>query len=142
MLVGLATVMARGQSWESSLDRLPRHVSSPAAAVQGIVRNSLGLGLGGVRVDLWNVSASQSVQSITTGDGVFRFLNLSAGHYQLTGGRPGFEPMQRTEIQLNAGEVFGFEETLRAVVPEPVARAAPAPSPAYRSLPDATLAGP
>jgi hypothetical protein len=142
MLVGLATVMARGQSWESSLDRLPRHVSSPAAAVQGIVRNSLGLGLGGVRVDLWNVSASQSVQAITTGDGVFRFLNLSAGHYQLTGGRPGFEPMQRTEIQLNAGEVFGFEETLRAVGPELVARAAPAPSPAYRSLPDAAFAGP
>ena len=133
---------AAGQSWESSLGRIPRQTVSPDAAVQGIIRNTSGLGLGGVTIDLWNESASQSVHTTTTGDGVFRILGLSPGHYQLTGGLAGFEPLERTEIELKPGDVFGFEQMLKAVFREPAPTPEPIASAAYRALPETTSAAP
>ena len=76
------------------------------AAVQGIVRNQTGLGLGGVSVTLHNFSTGENLQATTTGDGAFRFLNLHPGPYELKAALDRFEPFNRSNIQLRAGEVF------------------------------------
>ena len=62
--------------------RIPRQIAPSTAAIQGIVRNPRGLGLGGVEVRLRHPGVADRVAS-TTGDGAFRFVNLPPGTYDL-----------------------------------------------------------
>jgi hypothetical protein len=110
LLIWLPSSSARGQG-----QRIPRQTAPATAAIQGIVRSDVGLGLGGVTVVLQNLSSGRSLQTLTTGVGVFRFLNLAPGRYQLKATRDGFEPFAQGEIQLSAGAVFPLEFTMRAV---------------------------
>ena len=57
----------------------------------------------------------------TTGsaDGVFRLLELAPGLYDLRVEAAGFEPLERSGVQLNAGEVVTLELTLRPVPESP-----------------------
>ena len=110
MLLGLASTSARGQG-----QRIPRQSATTAAVLEGIVRTDAGLGLGGVAVVLQNLSNGRSLQTSTTGDGVFRFLNLAPGRYQVKATRDDFEPFARGEIELVAGAVFPLEFTMKAV---------------------------
>ena len=88
---------------------------------------------------LRNTASGRSFQTVTTGDGAFRLLNLVPGEYALRAELEGFEPLDRPEISLNAGDLFAIEVTLR---PNPVAAPPPnpptvvAPSTPYRTLPD------
>jgi hypothetical protein len=142
----------RGQS-----QRIPRQAAPTTAAVEGIVRTDAGLGLGGVGVVLQNLSSGRSLTTSSTGDGVFRFLNLAPGRYQLKASREGFEPFARGEMELKAGDVFpmefsmraipGGEEGIRSVPRQPELGAKPPAPPAepvvsspYRSFPQATPA--
>ncbi len=110
LLVCLLSSSARGQG-----QRIPRQTAPATAAIQGIVRTDVGLGLGGVTVILQNLSSGRSLQTSTTGDGVYRFLNLAPGRYQLKATRDGFEPFAQGEIELSAGAVFPLEFTMKAV---------------------------
>ena len=110
LLLPLSSTSVRGQG-----QRIPRQTVSGDAAIQGIVRTGVGLGLGGVAVVLQNLSNGRSLQTSTTGDGVFRFLNLAPGRYQIKATRDGFEPFARGEIELTAGAVFPIEFTMKAL---------------------------
>ena len=110
LLFWLLSSSAHGQG-----QRIPRQTAPANATVQGIVRTDAGLGLGGVTVTLQNLSTGRSLQTATTGDGVYRFLNLAPGRYQVKATRDGFEPFAQGEIGLAAGAVFPLEFTLKAV---------------------------
>jgi len=56
--------------------RLPRQTPAQTMALQGIVRDLSGLGLGGVSLILRNLANEQTVSTATSGDGVFRFMKL------------------------------------------------------------------
>jgi hypothetical protein len=133
VLMPLAALVSSAQT-----QRLPRETSTPTAAgtIQGLIRNSLGLGLAGVAVGIRDVSSGQAFSSTTTGDGIFRFVNLPAGRYDLHAVLDGFRSFERAGIDLKAGDVFSIEATLTALPSETPSRAAPAPAPTSRTLPD------
>ena len=74
---------------------LPRQTASTTAAVQGILRDENGLGLGGARIAL---AGPQNPTATTSGDGVFRILNLAPGRYSLTIQLDGFRPITRDTL--------------------------------------------
>ena len=67
--------------------RIPRQGAPATAAVQGVFRNPLGLGLGGVRVRLLGLSGGAGRETTSTGDGVFRMTGLRPGRYRLNSQR-------------------------------------------------------
>jgi hypothetical protein len=117
--------------------RLPRQTQVRTASAQGIFRDSSGLGLGDVAVTLRNLDSGQTISAVSSGDGVFRILNLPSGRYALRAGRDGFQPVDRTGIVLSAGDVFAGEFTLQRIpVPPRPAPPEPPPQPPYRTLPE------
>jgi hypothetical protein len=127
--------------------QIPRQTAPTTAAIQGIVSNTRGLGLGGVVVRVWNANLQSAdgkpvAEVTTTGDGAFRLLKLPAGKYDLRATLDGFESFDKGGIDLQVGEVYAIELALK---PLPVAtpeRPEPVPSPAYRTMPDAEAAPP
>lgn len=140
LLLGIAVVSVAVQAQVQQ--RLPRQSVPATAAIQGIVRNEAGLGLAGVTVVLQNLSTGASLPLSTLGDGVFRFLDLAPGRYQIKATRDGFEPFARGEIELKAGDVFPMEITMKAApAAEPAIAPPSAPTSPYRDLPQATPPG-
>ncbi|MEP7353012.1 MAG: carboxypeptidase-like regulatory domain-containing protein [Acidobacteriota bacterium] len=116
--------------------RIPRQISDPVGAIQGIVRSASGLGLGGTRVNLNATNGGTAVTTYTTGDGVFRILNLPPGSYSLTASRDGFEASSPVSLILRSSEVLGVEIALIALpTPEKSIPAAPDPISIYRDYP-------
>ena len=116
--------------------RLPRQTPAQAAALQGIVRDPSGLGLGGVSVTLRNLENEQTVSTTTSGDGVFRFLNLPPGRYALQAELDGFQRIDQTVVVLSGVDTLAVELTMTPVpAPPRPAPPEPPPQPPYRTLP-------
>jgi len=122
--------------------RLPRQTPTQTAAVQGILRDPSGLGLGGASVTLRNLENGQAFATTTSGDGVFRFLNLPPGRYTLQAVLDGFQGVDRTFTVLTGVDTFALELTMTAVpaAPRPVPPEPP-PQPPYRTLPQPPAEG-
>jgi hypothetical protein len=133
-LAGLAwlsavTVLAQDQ-------RLPRQTPAQTSAFQGILRDASGLGLGGASVTLRNLESGQTVSTTSSGDGVFRFLNLPPGRYALQAVLDGFQRIDRTFTLLSGVDTFALELTMMPVpAPARPAPSEPPPQPPYRTLP-------
>jgi len=127
--LGAVTALAQDQ-------RLPRQTPAPAPTFQGILRDPSGLGLGGVSITLRNLENAQIVSAITTGDGVFRVLNLAPGRYALQASLDGFQRIDQTVVVLVGIDVLAVELTM---TPLPAAPRPPPPEPPaqppYRTLP-------
>lgn len=138
-LAGLAwlsavTVLAQDQ-------RLPRQAPSQAA-FQGILRDASGLGLGGASVTLRNLESGQTISTTSSGDGVFRFLNLPLGRYALQADLDGFERIDRSFTMVSGVEVLSMELTMTSVpVPTRPSPPEPPPQPPYRTLPQPPAEG-
>lgn len=129
-VTALAPALAQDQ-------RLPRETPSTTVAIQGILRDPSGLGLGGASVILRNLENEQTVSTATSGDGVFRFLSLPPGRYTLQAVLDGFERINRTFTMVAGVEVLSFEFTMAPVpgAPRP-GPPQPPPQPPYRTLPE------
>jgi len=120
----------------TQVQRIPRQVAPDRAAAQGILRTPTGLGLGGVRVLLEPELAGTSITTNTTGDGVFRILDLAPGRYRLTATLVGHRTLLREGIVVLAGEVFILEENLIPIeAPEPPSLPAQQLPSVYRTEP-------
>ncbi len=143
ILIIIMTAIASVTRAQSPQPRLPRQSSAKAAAIQGILRNPAGLGLGGAKIHLRERTYGSTFDTTTSGDGVFRFVNLAAGSYELRAELDGFEPFDRQDIQLKVGDAFAIEGTLKPLPSPPKpSSAAPAPVPTYRTIPEPTGAEP
>ena len=128
---------------QDSAQRVPRQSVPTTGAIEGIVQNDLRLGLGNVAVTIRSLpdAGSNNRQAVlvrTTGDGVFRVLDVRPGRYSIRAELAGFSKFERADLTVRAGELVSVELTL---VPtgRPVPRRIPneAPSPTYRDLPRA-----
>ena len=83
-----------------------------------------------------NLDTGQTLSVVSSGDGVFRILNLPPGRYSLRAERDAFQPLERSGIVLNSGEIFAAEFAMQSVpaAPRP-ALPEPPLEPPYRTLP-------
>jgi hypothetical protein len=95
--------------------RLPGQASPKFAAVQGLVRGANGRPVLGATVILRNVLTGQSLQKISNAQGVFRFIDVSPGTYDLNVVAAGFKDFTNPGLQLKAGDSPVCEVTLIAL---------------------------
>jgi len=139
--------------------RIPRQEGITTAALQGIVRTAAAeqaaatdpastLPVPGATVTLRDAATGFTRTTRTNANGIFRVRDLPPGIYTLSAAHQQFEPLERTGIELTAGEVVTVEIALRSLaaaalpptrLPRPRegrAGAAPPPPPesSYREL--------
>jgi hypothetical protein len=106
--------------------RLPGQSAPKNAALEGIVRQENGRPVIGARILLRGIATNQQSVKISDAQGVFRFLDLPPGAYEVTITAEGFEQFRNPTIQLKAGDDFVLEA---ALVPAPSTNSAPPPFP-------------
>jgi hypothetical protein len=116
--------------------QLPRQRAPATASLEGILRNSTKLGLGGATVVLRNVATGETVEKVTAGDGGFRFQEIAPGRYELATRLEGFETWSRADILLNAGDAVTVEAELKPLEIASPLRREVEPGPPYRNLPE------
>jgi Carboxypeptidase regulatory-like domain len=92
--------------------RLPGQAAPKNAALEGIVRQENGHPVIGARILLRNIATSHQSIKISDAQGVFRFLDVPPGAYEVTITAEGFEQFRNPAIQLKAGDDFVLEAAL------------------------------
>jgi hypothetical protein len=96
-------------------ERIPRQSSQRTAAIQGIVRDAEGRGIGGAKIMLSNLATGGKRQVLSNAEGVFRLLELPPGRYELRIESEGHEPYAEAEISLASGEAIVREVKLKRI---------------------------
>jgi hypothetical protein len=115
------------------------------AAIQGIVTGDGGRGVGGAEVVLRS-GIRDVARTQTSGDGVFRFLDIPPGEYGLAITREGYVALTRSGLRVGPSELVTAELALvrsgAASVPAPIEPGPPAPyGTVVRPKPDPEAAG-
>jgi hypothetical protein len=98
-----------------------------SASVTGIVRDSSGLVVPGVAVDIRNHATNQVSSTVTDGGGRFRLLYLPVGDYHLSAQLPGFTTVN-VNLSLGVGDAIDVPIVIKpADITEVVALVAEAP---------------
>ena len=84
--------------------RLPGQKLSNKAAVEGIVRGSDQKALPGADVQLKNMSTQVILTTVSNAQGVFRFVSVPPGLYDLIVRASGYKDFSNPEIQLKVGD--------------------------------------
>ena len=104
-----------------SPQRIPRQSRGEGGAVEGLIRQAGDVPkvrvIAGALVSLRNLATGAMLATRANGDGVFRFLSLPVGEYELKVEADGFEPFTRPNIPVSAGELVIVEISLAPVVP-------------------------
>jgi hypothetical protein len=116
----------RGRAQQQGQQRIPRQARAKTAALEGIVRDAASRGIPGVTVTLRDLTTGAMRQATSSGDGVFRLLELPAGRYALKAEKDGYQSFSRSDLRLEPPEVVGVELTLVAL-PAPPEKAPPVP---------------
>jgi Carboxypeptidase regulatory-like domain len=124
------------QQSSTQQQRLPGQTSAKKASVQGIVRDANGRAIIAAQITLRNTATHQAIERMTDAQGVFRFVEVPPGAYQLEIRANGYQDLPATEIQLKAGDDVVRELALVALPPTGV----PA-SPSLPELPPGNSAG-
>jgi len=98
--------------------RIPRQQALTTAALDGTVREQVSEGVmrpvGGARIQIRNLQTGRVSTTLATGEGVFRFLLLPPGGYELRAEAEGHEALTIASLSLNANEVVTLEIRLVA----------------------------
>jgi hypothetical protein len=104
--------------------RIPRQQALTTAALDGTVREQVSDGVmrpvGGARIQIRNLQTGQVSNTLTAGEGVFRFLVLQPGAYEFRAEAESYETLTIASLSLNVNEVVTLEIRL---VPNSVAAA-------------------
>lgn len=84
------------------------------AALQGTVTDSAGAAVVGATVVLTNSETGKDVQTVTSGEGFYRFNGLAPGNYNVTVTLTNFKQKTIENYVLNAETVQGLDITLEA----------------------------
>ena len=88
------------------------------AAIDGLVNDTSGRGIPGVDVVL-RQGAREVARTVTGGDGVFRFLDITPGEYTIALSREGYAPLTRAGLRVSASELVTAELTLTPTAAPP-----------------------
>src|SRR5437879_10513073 len=100
----------------------------PTGTILGVVKDSSGAVIPGVRVTITNIDTSLTRTGASTEDGTYRFPALPVGHYRLDVMKEGFSALSRTGITLEVGQEATIELILEVGSPgQTVTVAAEAP---------------
>ena len=113
--------------------QLPGKAPKKTGAVEGVVRDANGRGVGGATAALLNLATGEIRKTLTNAEGVFRLLDVPPGKYELSVASVGYETFLEAEMSIGAAEVLTREIKL---VASP-GTAAPAP-PGIPQLPPMT----
>ncbi len=108
-------------------------------AIDGLFVNDQGLGLGNVAVTIRNLAVSnQTVLVRTTGDGIFRVVNVAPGRYSVRAVLDGYQTFERGNLVVRPGELVSIQVELLATGVSPKKRIPEYnPGPTYRKFPTA-----
>ena len=135
IIAGLGYSLATGQN---ASQRIPRQKAPVNGAVEGLFLNDQGLGLGNVAVTIRNLATSEMVLARTTGDGIFRVVNVRPGRYSIRAVLDGYRTFDRTNLMVRAGELVSVQvELLATGVPARKRIPDLNPGPSYRKFPSA-----
>lgn len=110
--------------------RLPGQKAPTKGAVEGIVRGPSDRPVAGATVELKNESTKAELRATSDAQGVFRFLAVPPGVYELIVRRAGYRDFSNREIHLKAGDDLISQVELAAipVTAEPAAQIPELPS--------------
>ncbi len=118
---------------QSSTQQIPGHTPANTASLQGTVRNAqTNLGVPGVKISLLRAGVVAGEKS-TDAEGIFRFLDLPPGTYELRAQNEGFQVLD-LPVQVNGPETI-------ALTLEPIERES-MPSKGVSGIPGATPSSP
>jgi hypothetical protein len=109
---------ANDSSWTRqsvAQQRLPGQTAPTRAALQGLVRGANGRAVVGATVILRNLTSGQSFEKISNAQGVFRFIDILPGNYDLHVAATGFKDFANSDVQLKSGDNLVCEVTLIAI---------------------------
>ena len=131
--------LATGQD---SGQRIPRQNVPVSGAVEGLFLNDQRLGLGNVAVTIRNLASNEAVLVRTTGDGIFRVVNVRPGRYSIRAVLEGYRTFERSNLVVRAGELVSVQvELLAAGVPAGTRIPEINPGPNYRKFSSAPGGG-
>jgi hypothetical protein len=93
----------------SQQQQLPGKAPRKTGAVEGVVQDSNGRGVGGAMVTLRNVATGEIRKATSTAEGVYRLIDVPPGKYELSAAREGYETFTEANLSLAAGEVLVHE---------------------------------
>jgi hypothetical protein len=102
--------------------RLPGQRAPNRAALQGLVRGANGRAIVGATVMLRNLTSGQSFEKLSDAQGVFRFVDILPGNYDVHVAATGFKDFTKSDVQLKSGDAPVCEVTLIAVPPATAAQ--------------------
>jgi hypothetical protein len=98
-----------------SQQRLPGQSAPKKASLQGVVRDGNGKPVIGASVIMRNLATDQKSEKSSNAEGVFRFLDVRPGNYELKIVAADFQDFSEPTVQLKAGDDLVREITLIAV---------------------------
>jgi hypothetical protein len=136
-MVGVCCCTAAAQNTGQSI---PRQTFPTVGAIEGLLQNDQRLGLGGVAITTRSLDTNFAMTSRTSGDGIFRILNVPPGRYSVHAALEGFKAYDSETLVVRAGELVSLTATLMATGTPETRGTKPIPEvdpgPAYRQLPD------
>ncbi len=108
---------------DSPQQRIPGQAAKKQGALEGVVRDSGKNPVIAANVILRNIETGQERKKSSDAEGVFRFIDVAPGRYQLKIDAPGYENFTADGIEVDAGGVLIREITLISI---PSAAAPPA----------------
>jgi Carboxypeptidase regulatory-like domain len=127
-----ATIAPGALQQSAAQQRLPGQSAPKKAALQGIVRDSNGEPVIGATMILRNLATDQKFEKVSGSQGVFRFIDVAPGAYELKIIAAGFQEFMTAAVQLKPGD-----DLVREIVLVAMPSAAPA-SPQFPRLPAGT----
>jgi hypothetical protein len=127
-----ATIIPSERQQSVAPQRLPGQSAPKKATLQGVVRDSNGKPVIGATMLLRNLTTNQKLEKVSDAQGVFRFLDVAPGDYELKILAAGFQEFTTAAMQLKPGDDLVREIAL-------VAMPSTAPtSPQFPQLPSGT----
>jgi len=83
------------------------------AALNGQVTDATGSAMAGAKVQALNVSTNITYSAETNESGLYNFPTLSAGTYQVTVSKEGFQQLVRPGVELHVSDVIGLNFPLK-----------------------------